>query len=480
MASTRVTTIRYVGESSFLYDVEYSQHACLLFPAFSLQMGHFERPPLDKSTLRSVYHVRNVDVYRMKCLSRNRQRLDIMISHDWPLGIEQHGDTQQLLRKKPFFRAEVEQNCLGSPPNREILDTVQPKCWFSAHLHVKFKALLRHTSEPISTPTDSSILLVPSQVTTKTVERETGGEDEAKSDHKDDATDSKNVDPEERETKFHGLESSSRCAGADLTEQMTQFLALDKCLPRRQYLSILHIPSEVPREEARLEYDSEWLAIVAKTHQLICTERRKVKVSRESIEISDSEIAEIENRLKDKNDGDLAIPDNFCQTVPLYFDPLFDRNCPPFQEMGNPQTDTLLGVLGLDHVLTVPFDPEVTPFAFLSTKNRNDNLVAPDANEIDIDDLSDGNGNEKQDVAVPDANEIDIDEISDQSEHKKQNVVICNESRDQSTRPMEVIQNEDENEIEIESLDADVIKTYDKIDVEDEAKLPVKKARLDE
>ena len=39
----------------------------------------------------------------MKCLSRDRPRLDIVVSHDWPLGIEQHGDTAALLRKKTVF-----------------------------------------------------------------------------------------------------------------------------------------------------------------------------------------------------------------------------------------------------------------------------------------------------------------------------------------------------------------------------------------
>lgn len=29
------------------------------------------------------------------------------MSHDWPLGIEQHGDTEALIRDKPFFRDEV-------------------------------------------------------------------------------------------------------------------------------------------------------------------------------------------------------------------------------------------------------------------------------------------------------------------------------------------------------------------------------------
>ena len=89
-------------------------------------------PPLDQSTLKSIYHLRNIDAYRFKCLSGSKERLDVMLSHDWPLGIEQFGDTQSLLRKKPYFRDEVERNTLGSPPNREVLDA-QLKQYFMDH-----------------------------------------------------------------------------------------------------------------------------------------------------------------------------------------------------------------------------------------------------------------------------------------------------------------------------------------------------------
>ncbi len=34
-------------------------------------------------------------------------RVDIMLSHDWPRGIEHHGNTHQLLQWKPHFRQDV-------------------------------------------------------------------------------------------------------------------------------------------------------------------------------------------------------------------------------------------------------------------------------------------------------------------------------------------------------------------------------------
>jgi lariat debranching enzyme len=61
-----------------------------IYKSHDYPMGRFERPPYDHSSLRSVYHVRSLDVYRLKCLSSSR-RLDLMLSHDWPQGVEQHG-----------------------------------------------------------------------------------------------------------------------------------------------------------------------------------------------------------------------------------------------------------------------------------------------------------------------------------------------------------------------------------------------------
>jgi lariat debranching enzyme len=94
---------------------------------------------------------------------------------------------------------------LGNPAAEELLYELQPKYWFSAHLHVKFPAVVVHKG--------------------------------------DDLTGQKNV---------------------------TKFLSLDKCLPRRDYLQLIDIP-DVPGFDKKLRYDEEWLAILRATLPMYST-----------------------------------------------------------------------------------------------------------------------------------------------------------------------------------------------------------------
>uniref|UniRef100_A0A1Y1MWP0 Calcineurin-like phosphoesterase domain-containing protein n=1 Tax=Photinus pyralis TaxID=7054 RepID=A0A1Y1MWP0_PHOPY len=63
--------------------------------------GRSEKPPYSNDTKRSVYHIRNLDVFRLKQVTGP---LDIFISHDWPSGIWNYGNIRQLLKFKPYFK----------------------------------------------------------------------------------------------------------------------------------------------------------------------------------------------------------------------------------------------------------------------------------------------------------------------------------------------------------------------------------------
>jgi lariat debranching enzyme len=341
-----------------------------IYKSHDFRKGLYESPPFERDTLRSVYHVRNVDVYRMKCLAA-QPPIDIIMSHDWPLGIEQHGDTNKLIQSKPFFRQEIERNDLGSPPNRELLNHLKPRYWFSAHLHVKFHATVTHDNP--GSINMSAVSLVPSQtIQSMPGEHTPGGEGEPI-------------------TQFVAAESTDPCQGPDLTTQMTQFLSLDKCLPRRNYLSIVHIPIDISTENISLEYDVEWLATLLKTHALTKIERADVSLPPAPTPITQNEIEQVRQRVGTS----LIIPTDFAPTVPPHLGPVSPvphRLPPPLPRQGNPQTDQFLQMLGLEHITTIPFQPQADLVVGAMIADENEINIDDDA-EISLGDDSSENTN---------------------------------------------------------------------------------------
>lgn len=112
-----------------------------IYKSRDYHLGHFERPPYNSNEIKSVYHVREYDVHK---LMQIEEAVDIFVSHDWPLGITDHGNCRDLVRNKPYFEKEIQSRTLGSKPAAELLEKLKPPYWFSAHLHCKFAALVQH------------------------------------------------------------------------------------------------------------------------------------------------------------------------------------------------------------------------------------------------------------------------------------------------------------------------------------------------
>ncbi|XP_075979025.1 lariat debranching enzyme [Anticarsia gemmatalis] len=112
-----------------------------IFKAHDYRQGLWEIVPYTQNSLRSVYHVRSLDVFR---LSQLKTKVHVMLSHDWPRGITEYGDKHALLKRKPFFREDIESNQLGSAPAETLLHAMKPDYWFAAHLHCQFAALVTH------------------------------------------------------------------------------------------------------------------------------------------------------------------------------------------------------------------------------------------------------------------------------------------------------------------------------------------------
>eukprot|EP00644_Phytophthora_capsici_P017838 jgi/Phyca11/531209/estExt2_fgenesh1_pm.C_PHYCAscaffold_1000043 len=176
--------------------------------------GRFESMPFDNSTMRSVYHVRELEVFQLSHVQQvDKTPLSAFLSHDWPRGIEQYGNIPQLLRRKPFFEQEIRSNSLGSPAGEFLLFQLRPQHWFAAHLHVKFAAIVVH------------------------------------SDQANDSTNPRANVMEDTEANVE-QDAASKPPSRPAT---TKFLALDKCLPRREFMQILDLPTSTITEAAQEE-----------------------------------------------------------------------------------------------------------------------------------------------------------------------------------------------------------------------------------
>ncbi|KAH8256218.1 hypothetical protein KR026_010969 [Drosophila bipectinata] len=283
--------------------------------------GHHEYPPYTEATCRSVYHVRQLEVFRLKQLSG---KIDIIMSHDWPTGIYEYGNKAELLRRKPFFADDMESGKLGSRPLEELLKALQPAYWFAAHLHCKFAALVPHNSSQ-KRPVDDN------QSSSSSSEDE-DDEDEVKSKPPPTSTPPVSV---------------------------TKFLALDKCLPRRGFLQIVDIPSDPIEGKPHLEYDAEWLAILHSTNHLISVKENYYylpgKKAGEVTERYNFTPTEEELEAVTAKFQTLKVPENFECTVPAY-DPESQSNYKHMtlgqpQPQLNPQSNSFCAALGIDDPL---------------------------------------------------------------------------------------------------------------------------------
>uniref|UniRef100_A0A5F9CN59 Lariat debranching enzyme n=1 Tax=Oryctolagus cuniculus TaxID=9986 RepID=A0A5F9CN59_RABIT len=254
-----------------------------IFKSHDYRKGHFECPPYNPSTIRSIYHVRNIEVYKLKQL---KQPVDIFLSHDWPRSIYHYGNKKQLLKTKSFFRQEVENNTLGSPAASELLEHLKPAYWFSAHLHVKFAALMQHQAK----------------------------------------------DKEQ-------------------TAKSTKFLALDKCLPHRDFLQVLEIEHDRSAPDY-LEYDVEWLTILRATDDLINVTGSLWNMPENNGLHTRWDYSATEEAMKEvleKLNYDLKVPCNFSITAACY-DPSKPHMQVQLVHRINPQTTEFCAQLGITDI----------------------------------------------------------------------------------------------------------------------------------
>ncbi|KAI8331848.1 lariat debranching enzyme, C-terminal domain-containing protein [Chlamydoabsidia padenii] len=296
-----------------------------IYNAQHYHKGHYEKAPYDKSQLRSIYHVRE---YNVNKLLQIKQPMDIFLSHDWPRGIERFGDLKSLLRFKKYFYNEVMKNDLGSPPNEALFTQLKPAYWFAAHLHVKFPAKVNHHDwqNKLYSPQALEVLGISSQQQQQTI-----NPDEIQIDDDDD-----DDDDDEGSTAQQPKEN-----------KITQFLSLDKCLPRRQFLQIIDVPI---KNEDGFTYDLEWLAITRAMHPYLSLQSQPIPIPpKEQLQETIKQEEMYLDNLLECDDLDLKIPSNFEPTATSK-----DHGIPIYL---NPQSTAFCNLIGIENKINVDGQP---------------------------------------------------------------------------------------------------------------------------
>ncbi|CAH1454209.1 unnamed protein product [Lactuca virosa] len=277
-----------------------------IYKSRDYRSGHFERAPYNNSDIKSIYHVREYDVHK---LMQIEEPVDIFLSHDWPLGITDHGNWKELVRDKPYFQKEIEERSLGSKAAAELLEKLKPPYWFSAHLHCKFAAFVQHQD---------------------------GGE-------------------------------------------VTKFLALDKCIPRRKFLQIIEVESDPGPYE--IEYDEEWLAITRRFNSIFPL--TKMPMNFGGVEFEMEECRKwVKSKLKSRGSSK---PFEFVRTVPCYNSSQTLANHSFSGHIRNPQTESLLEFLEVGYLLDKSGPtPSQSPASDSVDYDSEDGPNEEDADEIQL------------------------------------------------------------------------------------------------
>lgn len=143
----------------------------------------------------------------------------------------------------------------------------------------------------------------------------------------------------------------------DISNTTTHFLALDKCLPNRDFLQLVELQpiseSKVGFERPyRLQYDKEWLAISRVFSNDLQLGDPNAKPPQDKGDVIYRPEIEKEEQWIEENvvkPGKLVVPDNFTPTAPFYDPavPITTDQQPP--EYTNPQTAQFCELIGIDN-----------------------------------------------------------------------------------------------------------------------------------
>lgn len=388
-----------------------------IWKGFDYRKPHHERLPYNESDLKSIYHVRELDVRK---LLQIRSQVDIGISHDWPQGVEWKGNFRKLFKVKKFFEDDARSGKLGSVAAKQVLERLRPPHWFSAHLHCKYAAVVAHeknegaqkllpntngsatkdeneidldddaTEQPAPSnkntdeidldlddePTESALGL--NTTPAAAVSKAPANADEIDLELDEDAP-ATNTNGNTNDTTSNLEEARAALPASfakpkapepiehppNIQNTETRFLALDKCLPNRDFLQLISVPTSDSnldqQRPLKLCYDPEWLAIT-RAFALIESPIFGDANSRVSYAKSQSEYRNIIDEQRtwvDENlsSKSLTIPENFAVTAPVYDGGHFQNaQYKQVREYPNPQTAEFCEMLQVTNPLEISED----------------------------------------------------------------------------------------------------------------------------
>ena len=368
-----------------------------IWKGYNYNRPHDERLPFSADDVKSAYHVREWDVRK---LLQVRGQVDVGLSHDWPRGVEWKGNWKDLFMKKRGFEEDARTGRLGSVAAERVMQRLRPKWWFSAHLHVKFAAVVDWNEGKLENGQSEN--LNPNEIPLNGLDEQATQSSNAEATtlvRNDDEIDLDLDDDEEEDSKpsvstltttqthsdLHATPdqvpddiraqlpasfSKSTYASPQLpallppppgnTNKKTYFLALDKCLQNRQFLQILDIDpishSEVNDNTAfppQLSYDKEWLAI----ERVFAREGNPTERSsptqafpHDKGEARYAVLIAAEQEWLEENlfqGGSLFISENFEPTAPVYNPSISIQTKEQPREVTNPQTSAFCDMIGI-------------------------------------------------------------------------------------------------------------------------------------
>ncbi|KAI8269444.1 lariat debranching enzyme [Colletotrichum sp. SAR11_239] len=374
-----------------------------IWKGFDYRKTHHERLPMGPDEIKSFYHVREVDVRKLLLV---REQVDIGVSHDWPRGIERWGDEKALWRMKPDFERESKDGTLGNVAAEYVCDRLRPPYWFSAHLHCKFAALKIYKDDDGAKDAEAKGSAAEAAPVPEPAAAPEGNPDEIDLDGDEDVVDappvmqtnpneidldedegdesaaaanvpaskpelvSKNTVSEELRAQLPASfarpqPQAKRTPGQPvpptITNKQVNFLALDKCLPRRHFLQLLEarphnvLPADqpAPARPFRLQYDPEWLAITRVFHPTLKIGDPSAHTPQDLGEEHYAPLIDAERKWVEENvvaKGKLDVPLNFEVTAPPHTEG--EPESVPHQpfEYTSPQTAAFCELLEIQNI----------------------------------------------------------------------------------------------------------------------------------